>query len=143
MIEYGCGGLLLLMVAISMFMDTAVTPLMTYAVSGVAVFALASAEVNILLTRYKIMEEKLIITKGFIKQDKKSIYFHPLGFVPDINIKQGRFQRMLNYGTVFIKEGGSNSLELKNINNPQNVLKIIEERIEANRSVSSMHKEGK
>ena len=75
------------------------------------------------------MEDKLVTIDGIIKQNRKNIYFHPLGFVPDINIKQNRIQRLLNYGTISIVMGGSN-FEIKDVNNPHSIIKIIEEQIE-------------
>ncbi len=142
MVEYGCGVLLLLLLAFSFLKGVTFPAGINYLVGGLGVFAFASAEVARLLTRYKVMDDKLVIIKGFIKQSKKSIYFHPLGFVPDINVKQSRIERLLNFGTIFIKEGNTTALEIKNINRPHKIMDLIEERIEANRSVTTMHQEG-
>ncbi|HIG93021.1 MAG: hypothetical protein QT02_C0002G0063 [archaeon GW2011_AR9] len=100
---------------------------------GFALFCLGFAEVKRLFLRYKITPTKVITIHGFIKQTKKNIYFHPLAFIPDINIQQSRAQRILNYGTVFLSGSGTGSLELKDVDSPQKVMEIIEGLIEQNK----------
>ena len=102
---------------------------------GVGFFAIASAEGNRWLTKYKISDTKITIIKGLIKQDRKHVYFHPLGFVPDLNVKQGRISRMLGIGTVYLKAGGKeNTFEIRNISSPHKILQMIEDLIDANKS---------
>ena len=86
-----------------------------------------------MMTRYTILPNKLTIIKGIIKHDKKNVYFHPLGFVPDLNIKQTRIQRMLSYGTIYLKGEGGNTFTIKDISKPHKVLEMIEELIRKNR----------
>ncbi len=85
------------------------------------------------------MPQKAIIVNGIIKQSKKNIYFHPLGFVPDINIKQNRIQRVLNYGTIYV-QGGSNPFEIKEIDHPLRVMDFLEELIEKNKRIDKANK---
>ena len=84
------------------------------------------AEGSRLFTSYKIQEDKIIIVKGIIKHERKAVYYHPLGFVPDINIRQGRIERLLGYGTIYVKAGASHTFEIKDINSPHKILELIE-----------------
>ncbi len=132
-IEYACSFFLLLLLGALFLKGVAVVNSISYLVSGLALVALLSAEIARLLSTYTITQQKVIITKGFIKQQTKSVHFIPLGFVPEINLKQGRLQRLLNYGTVFIHGSGENSFEIKDVDDPQRILELIEELIEKNR----------
>jgi len=128
-----------MLVGFSLMAGIEIPSFMPYLIGALGVFAFVSAEMSRFLTRYKILEDKIVIVKGLIKQAKKNVYFHPLGFVPDINIKQGRLQRFLGYGTLFIKHGGDNALEIKDINSPQKIMSTIEDLIESNRVITSRH----
>ena len=139
MVEYSCGLLLIILVIFSIIKGIEMPRFLPYFVGGLGVLSFASAEFSRFLTRYKILEDKIVIISGIIKQVKKSIYFHPLGFVPDINVKQSRLQRIMGFGTVFIKQGGENSLEIKDVDNPHQILETIEDLIESNRVVTSRH----
>ena len=71
--------------------------------------------------------------KGIIKKHHKHVYFHPLGFVPDINVKQGWLQRFLNYGTISIQVSDE-KFKLKDIDDPHFIMKEIEELIHGNKN---------
>jgi membrane protein YdbS with pleckstrin-like domain len=102
---------------------------------GIGIIAIASAEIARAITRYTISEAKLTIVTGIVKQTRKHVYFHPLGFVPDLNVNQGRINRMLGIGTVYLKAGGGeNTFEIKDVQHPHRVLKLIEELIDSNKS---------
>ena len=89
-----------------------------------------------MITRYKVTDEKIIIIHGVIKQAKKNVYFHPLAFVPDLNIHQSRVQRFLGVGTVYLKAGGGdNTFEIKDVSNPNKVLSLIEKLIDDNKDL--------
>jgi uncharacterized membrane protein YdbT with pleckstrin-like domain len=135
LIEYGCGIFLILLFFVALSKGLPNYFNKTLLIIGLISFA--SAEFSRNLVRYQITTEKVIITKGIIQKHKKNIHFHPLGFVPDINVKQGFIQRFLNYGTVFVQGGTENQLEIKDINNPNKILKILEENIDSNRTTSS------
>ena len=130
LLEYACGLFLLVLLLITTSKGIHVKPTISYSVLGISLFSLASIELSRLMLRYKIMEEKLTIIHGLIKQNKKHVYFHPLGFVPDINTKQSRIQRLLDYGTIFVAGAGGNSFEIKEVNKPHKVMEIIENLIE-------------
>tara|TARA_Y100000310_G_C20357172_1_gene657223 strand:- start:201 stop:707 length:507 start_codon:yes stop_codon:yes gene_type:complete len=123
--EYFSGFLLLLLVVV-LYMKGIILPKgLHYFVVGFALFSIVSAEFSRLFLRYKITSTKIVIISGLIKQDKKNVYYHPLGFLPDINTKQGRLQRLLNYGTIFVDAGG-NSFEIKDVNSPHKVMGMLE-----------------
>jgi len=133
LLEYICGIFLLVLMVFLDYKGIKLNIWGTYLVFGLALFSIASAEVSRLMHRYKILGSKLIMIEGLLKQHKKHIYFYSLGFVPDINVKQGRIQRLLDYGTVLIKGSEADSFEIKDVNGPRTVLEIIEELIEKNK----------
>ncbi|MEK6940439.1 MAG: PH domain-containing protein [Nanoarchaeota archaeon] len=95
---------------------------------------------NFIIPRYKITDKKISIITGVIKQSVKNIHFLPLGFIPEINLSQDRLPHLLNYGTISINSG-NDYFKIKNIDNPKNVMGLIEELIESNRmSMSSNSK---
>lgn len=132
-IEYTCSFILLVLLIATSVKGIALPPMFNYLIVGIAAFALISAELSRALTWYKITESKVIIIKGFIKQSKKNVHFLPLGYVPEINTHQGRIQRLLDIGTIFVHGSAQNSFEIKDVNNPQEVLALIEQLIEENR----------
>jgi len=126
-LEYTCGVFLLLVMGYAFIKG----------VLGISLVAFLSAEASRYLIRYKITPEKVIITKGIIRQHKRTIHFHPLSFVPDINIRQSAWQRLLNYGTVYVQgASGEHQLEIKDVDNPQKIMKLIEDYIDMTRNVS-------
>lgn len=133
LIEYGCVLFLLLLLAIIRLRGVVVAAPVTYIVGGIVLVSLVSAEYSRILTSYKIMETKIIISHGLVQRMKRNVHFVPLGFVPEINMKQNRIQRFLNFGTIFVHGTGENSFEIKDVNNPQRILTLIEELIEKNR----------
>lgn len=132
-IEYACSLLLVSLLAATYIKGIPLPAIFIYLILGIAAFALISAELSRALTWYKITESKVIIINGIIKQAKKNVHFLPLGYVPEINTHQGRIQRLLNIGTIFVHGSAQNSFEIKDINEPQKVLALIEQLIEANR----------
>ena len=139
-IEYACAAFLIILLLILFARGTVVAKSIVSVVIGIAVLALVSAEVASLFSSYTITQQKVIITKGLIKKQTKNVHFIPLGFVPEINLKQGRIQRLLNIGTVFIHGSGENSFEIKDVDNPQRILELIEELIEMNKAMESRRK---
>lgn len=131
LIEYACGLSLLLLLAILSIKGIHLKPHIAKTVIGLAFFSILSVEYARFTTRYKITDAKITYVKGIIKQSKKNIYFAPLSFLPNINFRQSRLQRLLRYGTITItgipEEGViSGSFEIRDINNPNKVLSIIE-----------------
>lgn len=132
-IEYACSFILVSLLAATYIKGIRLPGIFNYLIIGIAAFALISAELSRALTWYKITDSKVIIIKGLIKQTKKNVHFLPLGYIPEINTHQGRIQRLLNIGTIFVHGSAQNSFEIKDINEPQKVLALIEQLIEENR----------
>lgn len=135
--EYFCGFFSLFSLGFIFFKGIPLSSIIIVFVISFALFCFTYAEVSRIFIRYKISPEKLIIVSGIIKQNKKNVYFHPLGFVPDINVKQDRIQRVLNYGTIYVRGGADfNSFEIKDINQPHKILVMVEDLIRKNKNVS-------
>jgi uncharacterized membrane protein YdbT with pleckstrin-like domain len=138
--EYACGFFLLTLPVFAFMKGWQLPPLLSTTILIMGLVALCTAEFNRMLVSYKITPTKFTTIKGIIKRNKKNVHFHPLGFVPDINTQQSRIQRLLNFGTVFV-QGGQNSIEIREINNPQEVMSLLEKLIEENRIISARKKE--
>ncbi len=133
LIEYSCTLLLLIFLAYFSLKGITIKPIISKLTYSLAILSLISAELSRIMIRYTILPNKLTIIKGIIKHDKKNVYFHPLGFVPDLNVKQTRIQRMLSYGTIYLKGEGGNTFTIKDVSKPHKVLEMIEELIRKNR----------
>jgi len=131
--EYCCGFLMLGLLGTAAFYSVSISPTLKYLMLGIGAYSFMYAELSRQMLRYIITDSKLTVIKGLVKQLKTNIYFHPLGFVPDINIKQNRVQRILNYGTIFVKGGSQNSFELLDIDRPHEVMEFIEDMVEHNK----------
>jgi|SRR3989344_8358696 len=92
-------------------------------IAGIVVFV----EISRIYSRYVITTSKLIIIKGLINEHRKNIYFHPLSYVTDFEVRQSFGQRMLGYGTISLSGSQGYDFVIEDINNPNEVLKIIEE----------------
>lgn len=135
--EYFAGFILLILAMIVYLRGIALPSVFTYMAVGISLLAMGSAEWRRYIGfQYEITPSKLAIINGVIKRDKKNVYFSPLAFIPDINMQQSRIERLLNYGTVFVRGGQGNTFEIKHIDQPHKVMKIIEKMIE--RSKGSM-----
>ena len=108
-------------------------PIITYPILGLGLFSVCYAEGSRVLLSYIITTEKISIVRGIIKQTKKNINYHPLAFVPDISMKQSRIERLFNYGTVSI-ESGSSAFEIREVDNPKEVMELLEKMIEKTRA---------
>jgi uncharacterized membrane protein YdbT with pleckstrin-like domain len=135
LVEYSCGILLLVLLLILYARDIALQPLVRNVVLGLALLALVTPEISRLFLVYKITSTKVTIIKGILQQVKKNVHFIPLGYIPEINMKQDRIQRLLKYGTIFVHGSGQNSFEIKDVDQPQAILELIEDLIEKNRRI--------
>lgn len=134
MLEYTCGFFLLGLLGYARFNGLVVDHIFVYFVLGLSLTSIGWAELNRLLLRYKITESKLTTINGFLKQSKKNVYFQALAFIPDLNIKQSRLQRLFGYGTVYIRSGMENTFEIRDIDNPVEVMELIEKLIDYNKN---------
>ncbi|MDP3699011.1 MAG: PH domain-containing protein [Nanoarchaeota archaeon] len=134
LVEYTCSLFLLIMIIFSLFEGGNLAKV-AFPFLVLSVFGFASTEVRRFYgDRYNIMQTKLSVIKGIFRIRKRNIYYQPLGFIPDFNIKQTLPQRMLDYGTVFVHVGNT-VLELKDVDNPHEVLKMFERLIEETRKM--------
>lgn len=83
-------------------------------------------------TRYRLSEDRLFITTGFlnIKDDEILLYR-----VRDIDTRRTLFQRLLGVGTVTVLSSDKTlpKLELKNIKDPLMVKELIHQQVEENK----------
>ena len=91
------------------------------------------AEISRIYVRYKITTKKIIIISGLLRQNKKNVYFHPLAFIPDINVEQNIVQRVFNFGTISVRGSEDNAFEIKDIDDPHAVMKEVERLIDETR----------
>ncbi len=136
-LEYICGFSLFSLLVYSIFRGVVLSRWLTYPVLSVAVFAIASAELSRLMNKYEFAGEKLTIYSGLIKKHKKHINYYAISFSPDFNVSQNFIQRLLNYGSIYVENGGVKSFTIKDIDNPHRIMEKMEEFIEASRK--SMH----
>jgi membrane protein YdbS with pleckstrin-like domain len=132
LIEYFCAGILLIFLILAYAFSLMLKDYVLYVLVALIIIFIATAELSRIMLRYNILEDKLVTIEGLVKQNKKNIYFHPLGFVPDINVKQSRLQRILGIGTISVTMGGEH-FQIKDIDYPQRIIDLIEERIEASK----------
>ncbi|MFH1682297.1 MAG: PH domain-containing protein [Candidatus Woesearchaeota archaeon] len=125
-LEYFSAILLLSLLAIVYLKGITIARWANYLIFGLVFVSLSSAELSRIMHRYVVTESKITVIDGLIQQRKQNIYFFSLRFVPRINVKQGRIQRLLNYGTIYVEEGDSNKFELKDVDDPHNIMSKIE-----------------
>jgi hypothetical protein len=133
LIEYSCAIFLVGLLMVLGFKGITLKPIISRLAYSLAFLAIITAETSRIMIRYKVLPKKLTIIRGIIKHDKKNVYFHPLGFVPYLNVKQTRMQRLLSYGTIYLKGESGNTFAIKDVNNPHKVLEMIENLIQKNR----------
>ncbi|MBI2662647.1 PH domain-containing protein [Candidatus Woesearchaeota archaeon] len=140
LVEYVCAlflGFLLLM----LFWNKIIIPGWMFRgvivlIVGIVVFA----EISRRYTRYVITPSKMVIIKGLINEYRKNIYFHPLAYVPDFEVRQSFGQRMLGYGTVSLSGSQGYDFLIEDVNNPNEVLKVIEDLVNASKDVDKRKK---
>jgi membrane protein YdbS with pleckstrin-like domain len=126
-VEYTCGFILIFLLGVLYVRGVRLTSLANSFVLGMAAVSIGAVELSRLFVRYTFTPSKLVITHGLIKQQKKNVYFHPLAYVPDINMKQSRLQRLLNYGTIYVAGQGDATIQIKDVDRPHKVLQFVEE----------------
>lgn len=129
-VEYLCGIIILVLLGLSYLKGIQLTWQVRLSLLVVALAIFVYTEVHRVMLRYRVLEDKLIVINGLLREDKKNLYFHALGFVPDINIKQGLIQRVFKYGSIFVVGGIINSFEISNVSHPHLVMEMIEDLIE-------------
>lgn len=134
--EYLCGFFLLIVNGVLVLEGIKLKPLFSYSLYGITALTVILPEYIRLFTQYKFFTTKMIIIKGIIQQAKQNVYFAPLAFIPNINTKQNRMQRIFGYGSISILGGVSpeNHFEIKDINQPKQIMTVLENLIEENRT---------
>ncbi len=132
LVEYACGTILLILMGIMYYQEIQLPQKVWYLALIVALASLSVGEISRLFLSYKITNHKITITKGMIKKSVKNVNYHPLAFVPDINMRQTRLQRLLNYGSVYI-ESGSSAFDIRDVDRPAEIMQLIEELIQNTR----------
>ena len=135
LVEYALGVLFLFLPSILILKGFDVNKIIGNFFFVLGLVSMLSAEYSRIITRYKFTPEKIVITHGIVKQKKKNVYFAPLAFLPNINFKQGRMQRLLNYGDVYISSGAGddNNFKIEDVSKPHRILQIIEELVHKGR----------
>lgn len=142
--EYVCGGLLVISAGALYGMGFSSSMYLLGVIVLIGILAIISAEVSRMMARYIILPTKIIITKGLVQQTRQNVYFRPLGFATDINLRQGRWQRLLGYGTIYLRgSDAENAFELADIDYPEDMMRTIEELIEQNRGDSDKEEKKK
>ncbi len=130
LLEYSCALLLFALWLAAGIKQINIPSEISYLMLGLAVAAVGSAEfIRMFGDRYLIMDDKLVMINGFMRLKQKNVYYQALGFVPDFNVKQSVFQRMLNYGTIFVSVS-SEDFEIRNVADPNNILELLEKLIQ-------------
>ncbi len=132
LVEYACGAILLILTGIAYYQGIQLPREVWYLALVVAIASLSVGEISRLFLSYKITNHKITVTKGIIKKSIKNVNYHPLAFVPDINMRQTRLQRLLNYGSVYI-ESGSSAFDIKDVDCPAEIMQLIEGLIQRTR----------
>ncbi len=132
LVEYACSSFLLIMVVFSLFKGGNISRV-ALPFLAISVLGFVSTEARRFYgDRYVIMQKKLSVIKGIFRIKKRNVYYQPMGFIPDLNVKQTFVQRLFGYGTLFVHVG-TTALELRDIDNPHEVLKMFERLIEETR----------
>ena len=91
--------------------------------------------IHLNFTTYQITKDELIVTTGFFKKKTNTVELYML---KDPDATESIYQRLLNIGTVSVVVDTHGSADrvgtkvwLKNIQNPQQVRKILRDAIEA------------
>ncbi len=142
LVEYLCSIFLFSLWLVALLKNVDLPKGVWYLFPGLGFAGIASTELRRYFgDRYRLTSTKLSVIKGVLKIKKKNVYYQPLGFVPDLNIKQSALQRLFGYGTIFLQVGNGN-LELQDIDNPHQVLELLENLIEESRRSRQLQRPG-
>jgi len=101
--------------------------LTAYTIYGVVAFFLIYVELFRLSNSYKITPSQVVIERGIMQKKRDSVF---LSSISDVNVKQGYFARVLNYGTIAIgPTSGSEAIQMLGIRNPRKIALELEKLI--------------
>jgi len=139
-LEYVCTLFLILLPLFASIKGYAIPVNIVYLLIGLGTLILIYTEIARIYTRYTVTNKKLVIVRGLLRQDKKNVYFHPLAFVPDINVEQNMLQRLFNVGTISVKSSDVSSFEIRDIDSPHEIAQEIERLIDEERRSGAQKK---
>ncbi len=126
--EYGSGLFLFLLLAMSYAKGVNLPPKGYLFVGGLGLGAIIWAEGYRMLYKYTITKSKILINYGLLRRTRRYIYINSIS---DLDVKQTRIERLLNYGTIHLRAtSGESSLELTNIGNPHQIMELVEQQME-------------
>ena len=88
----------------------------------VAVIFLLFNLITIYVTEYAITNKRVITKRGLIV---RSVEEMNLGSIEGVNLGQGIFGRIFNYGSIIISGRGTSDVQFKDIDNPVETRKKI------------------
>lgn len=107
----------------------AMHPLTEYTIFAAIAFFIIYIETFRFSNSYKITPSQVVIERGIIQKKRDSVF---LSAISDVNVKQGYFARVLNYGTIAIgPTSGSEAIQMLGIKNPRKIALELEKLIHA------------
>ncbi len=98
-----------------------------FTIYGIIVFFILYIETFRFSNSYKITPSQVVIERGIIQKKRDSVF---LSAISDVNVKQGYFARVLNYGTISIgPTSGSEAIQMLGIKNPRKIALELEKLI--------------
>jgi uncharacterized membrane protein YdbT with pleckstrin-like domain len=102
-------------------------PLDTLTLFGALLFTMASisiTEIHRIRDTYSISDNHVIHRSGYLAKAEKKIH---LKSITDIEARQGIWQRLVGYGSIFVQSAsGSNHILIKDINRPEKFISLLE-----------------
>ncbi|HIH11736.1 TPA: PH domain-containing protein [Candidatus Woesearchaeota archaeon] len=123
LLEYGCAVILLLLWLAVQIKRIHLNDILTYGPLVVIAGTLISAESSRVLHRSTITSSKIVIVDGLLKVRKRHVFITSIN---DVDTKQTRLQRLLGFGNIHVRTASGENLELKDINNPEEVMELLE-----------------
>ncbi|MBD3253176.1 PH domain-containing protein [Candidatus Pacearchaeota archaeon] len=91
------------------------------------IVGIKGTEIHRFFSYYQITTHYLVHSRGILNNDVKRIF---IPTISDIVLKQTFWQRLLNYGNVMVHRYTPGAIiEVKNINNPEKFIDILEDRL--------------
>jgi len=107
-----------------------------YGAIAIVVFVLINSFLSYWFFRFQIVEDELLIKKGYLKKVRLSI---PLERIQTVNIKQNIVQKVLNLVSVEIDTAGANETEVKLIAVKRSVAELLREEVKQREKTSEIN----
>lgn len=89
-----------------------------------SIVSLGLSAINYNVSEFAVTDVRVIIKLGFIRREASEIYFSK---IESVSVKQGVLGRLLNYGKVIVTGIGGSKNVYKNVKNPLEFKKILQE----------------